>query len=106
MVNTCANYILRKKKSIIFFIHQAHGQNSTEIGYLLAYWRLMKVYNLGVNYSSYKNRLGMRRLFLEQGSSVDLETFIFGANSFGALLQSQGYDALPGPDFPSSSSEI
>jgi len=88
------------ERGIIFDIHgQSHGQNKAEIGYLLT----KDVLNSGVRDAS---KSSIKRLHQEKCNLAtkeppsDLDDLIAGPQSFGAMLESQGYPAFPSPRQP------
>merc|ERR1719153_1376074 len=77
------------KPGLLIDIHgQSHKKNSTEIGYLIKKAAL----NSG-NYD--KSDLSIRSLVRRK--NADLDDFLFGDESLGALFEAAGYKAVPSP---------
>ena len=81
--------------NLFFHIHRAsfqgHLQNSTECGYLLSRTTLNEE-----NYNEEKTSVRT----LAQESGLDGEQLLTGPDSFGAFLESQGFNAVPSPRQP------
>lgn len=79
------------KRGVLFDIHgQSHGQNKTEIGYLLTTDELNEGQGDALKSS-------IRRLHQDTAGREDL---IAGPQSFGAMLEAEGYAAFPSPRQP------
>ena len=87
-----------KEPGLLIDIHgQAHKQNSTEIGYLISRTAL----NEGKLSSG---RLSIKALVKRM--KLDLEDYIYGINSLGALFEMKGYKAIPSPRQPSPGKDL
>jgi hypothetical protein len=95
----------------IIFTFQGHKQNSTEIGYLLTKKQVWSVVRGGfVNgvdmawgYKSRREGSSLYRLIDE--IDMGLKTLLVGPRSLGALLEAEGYPAIPSPTIPTSGSK-
>ena len=82
---------------MIDFHGQGHKKNSTEIGYLIKKAEL--------NSGNFRNsELGIKSLVNRK--KAELNDYIFGKKSLGALLEAAGYRAVPSPRQPSPGTDL
>lgn len=83
---------------LVIDIHgQSHGKNTTELGYLIK--------KAALNSGNYANsELSIKALVRRE--NADLDDFIFGGRSLGALFEEAGYKAVPSPRQPSPGSDL
>lgn len=83
---------------LVIDIHgQSHGKNSTELGYLIK--------KAALNSGNYENsEVSIKALVRRE--DADLENFIFGKRSLGALFEETGYKAVPSPRQPAPDKDL
>jgi autotransporter-associated beta strand protein len=83
------------------FYVDLHGHGHTiqrlELGYLLSSTQL-GYSDTTLNSTYYENQSGIRTL--SQQSPLTFPQLLRGSNSFGALIDAEGYPAVPSPDIP------
>jgi hypothetical protein len=97
--------IIRKAKStfrgqpgLVIDIHgQGHKKNSTEIGYLIK--------KAALNTGSFANSKQSIKSLVRR-ENIELDDFLFGQRSLGALFGEAGYKAVPSPRQPSPGPDL
>ena len=104
--NEFQNYILAAKTAVSNqygkgFYLDMHGHGHTlqrlELGYLLSATQL-GYSDTTLNSTYYENQSSIRTL--SQQSPLTFPQLLRGTNSFGALIDAEGYPAVPSPDIP------
>jgi autotransporter-associated beta strand protein len=104
--NEFQNYIIAAKTAVSnqygkgFYV-DLHGHGHTiqrlELGYLLSATQL-GYSDTTLNSTYYENQSSLRTL--SQQSPLTFPQLLRGTNSFGALIEAEGYPAVPSPDIP------
>ena len=88
------------------FYIDLHGHGHTiqrlELGYLLSATEL-GYSDTTLNSTFYENQSSIRKL--SQQSPLTFPQLLRGSNSFGALIEAEGYPAVPSPDIPDPDSD-
>jgi len=80
-------------RGILFDLHgQSHGKNTTELGYLLS--------RQSLNCRLYEPNKSSLRALAAENKEISGRDLIAGTRSFGALLEDEGYYAVPSPRQP------
>ena len=83
---------------LVIDIHgQSHDKNTTELGYLIK--------KAALNSGNYDNsELSIKALVRRE--NADLDDYIYGRKSLGALFEDAGYKAVPSPRQPSPGTDL
>jgi autotransporter-associated beta strand protein len=105
--NEFQNFIIAAKSNIVsqfgkgFYIDlhgQGHAIQRLELGYLLSSSQLGLSDSTLNTTTSYENQSSIRTL--SQQSPLSFAALLRGANSFGGLMEAQGYPCVPSPSTP------